>query len=167
MPTIYLGLGSNVGDRLSNIKKALRMLESQVDVQSVSSVYETEPWGLKDQPWFLNVVCAAETEMAPEELLGFLKDVEQRMGRQETVRYGPRRIDIDILLYNAHVIRRPELTIPHPRLAERAFVLVPLAEIAPSLEHPETGRTVKEMLAGLHDAEAVRKTSQSLDWAAC
>lgn len=157
MPTVYLSLGSNLDDRLANIKKALRMLESQVDVQSVSSVYETEPWGLNSQPWFLNVVCVGETELAPRALLDSVKGIEQRLGRRQTVRYGPRRIDIDILFYGDRIIHNPGLHIPHPRLSDRAFVLVPLAEIAPGLEHPATGKTVSAMLAELEEAEAVRK----------
>lgn len=159
MSTVYLGLGSNLGDRLPNIKKALRMLESQIDVQNVSSVYETEPWGLKDQPWFLNVVCSGETDLPPHDLLDFVKGIEQRIGRQQTVRYGPRPIDIDILFYNDRIIQHPELQIPHPRLAERSFVLAPLAEIAPALEHPETRKTAREMLAELEDPGVVRQVS--------
>ncbi|MBS1251352.1 MAG: Bifunctional folate synthesis protein [Anaerolineales bacterium] len=163
MPTVYLGLGSNQGDRLENIKKALRMLESQVNVQSVSSVYETEPWGVKDQPWFLNIACSAEGDLAPHALLDFLKDIERRLGRQQAVRYGPRRIDIDILFYEDQIVRHPELQIPHPQLGERAFVLRPLAEIAPGLQHPETGKPVRAMLAELEDTEVARKTALELE----
>lgn len=160
MPTVYLSLGSNLGDRLGTIKKALRMLESRVDVCSMSSVYETEPWGLKNQPWFLNLVCSAETDLAPHALLDFVKEIEQRLGRHETVRYGPRRIDIDILFYDHQVIHSPRLDIPHPHLTDRAFVLYPLAEIAPELEHPVTGKTVGAMLTALEESETVRKHAE-------
>lgn len=157
MANVYLSLGSNLGDRLANIKKALYMLESQVDVQRVSSVYETEPWELKSQPWFLNVVCAAAADLAPGDLLDFVKGIERQLGRQEAVRYGPRCIDIDILFYDDRIIHSPELHIPHPRLTERAFVLCPLAEIAPELKHPESGKTVRLMLAELEDPGIVQK----------
>lgn len=157
MSTVFLSLGSNLGDRLVNIKKTLHMLESQVDIQGVSSVYETEPWGLKGQPWFLNIVCAGATNLPPRILLDFVKEIEHQLGRQPTVRFGPRLIDIDILFYNGQIIHSPELHIPHPRLAERAFVLIPLAEIAPDLKHPETGKTVRAMLAELESSEEVRK----------
>lgn len=156
MPTVYFSLGSNLGDRLATIKKALRMLESQVDVSSVSSVYETEPWGLKNQPRFLNLVCAGHTDLTPDGLLDFLQAIERRLGRQATVRFGPRRIDIDILFYSNEVLNNSRLQIPHPRLQERAFVLYPLAEIAPEMRHPETGETVRAMLADLPEPESVQ-----------
>ncbi|MFQ5594420.1 MAG: 2-amino-4-hydroxy-6-hydroxymethyldihydropteridine diphosphokinase [Anaerolineae bacterium] len=157
MSIIYLSLGSNLGDRLATIKKALRMLESRVDVRSVSSVYETEPWGLKNQPLFLNLVCSGQTDLTPHALLDFVKGIEQQLGRQSAVRYGPRSIDIDILFYNHHIFRSSRLEIPHPHLADRAFVLYPLSEIAPDLEHPVTGKTVCTMLAALEEPEAVRR----------
>lgn len=159
MATVFLSLGSNLGDRLENVKKALRLLESHVDVRRVSSVYETEPWGYKDQPWFLNAVCRAETDLAPAELLDFVKQVEQQLGRQPTVRYGPRRIDIDILFYEDQIIRRPDLQIPHPRIPERAFVLVPLTEIAPGLVHPVSRKTMRTLLRELEDADNVKQVS--------
>lgn len=157
MSIIYLSLGSNLGDRLATIKKALRMLESRVDVRSVSSVYETEPWGLKNQPLFLNLVCSGQTDLTPDALLDFVKGIEQQLGRQPAVRYGPRSIDIDILFYDRRTFRSSKLEIPHPRLADRAFVLYPLADIAPDLEHPVTGKTVCAMLAELEEQESVRR----------
>ncbi len=133
------------------------MLESRVDIHSVSSVYETEPWGLKSQPWFLNLVCAGETDLTPYTLLDFVKQIERRSGREQTVRYGPRPIDIDILLYDNRVIHSSTLHIPHPQLPHRAFVLCPLTEIAPDLKHPVSGKTVLAMLLELEDPETVRR----------
>jgi len=133
---IYLGLGSNLGDRQSNIVQALQQMKSQVTVEEVSSFYETEPVGYLDQPRFINAVCRISTQLPPLELLHFLKRIERRMGRQPSFRDAPRPIDIDILFYDDLVIESPELTIPHPRLPQRAFMLVPLAEIAPDLIHP-------------------------------
>lgn len=157
MPIVYLGLGSNVGDRASNLRKALDLLTSAVAVDRVSSVWETEPWGVRDQPWFLNVVCRGETDLEPHPLLDLIKKIERQLGRQRTVRYGPRTIDVDILLYGRRIIRDPDLEVPHPRLAERAFVLAPLAEVAPDVVHPVTGKRVDEMVAELESTDVVRK----------
>jgi len=157
MVTVYLGLGSNLGDRESHIKNALQELRSVVTLQAISSIYETEPWGFHDQPKFLNAVCMGETRLTPHALLAAIKAIEQRMGRRPTVRYGPRPIDIDILSFGDHVIQTDELQIPHPRLAERAFVLVPLMEIAPDWKHPITGLTPAELLSRLGTTEGVWK----------
>lgn len=146
MPTVYIALGTNLGDRLENLRRAMAGLPPAADPQEVSPVYETPPWGIEDQPAFLNQVIRAETELPPNELLAYLKRLERELGRQKTVRYGPRLIDLDILFYDDLVVELPGLTIPHPRLAERAFVLVPLADLAPNLRHPITGHTVQELL---------------------
>lgn len=155
---IYLGLGSNRGDRLANLQAAIATLAPAVRVLRQSAVYETEPWGYAEQARFLNLALEAETELAPAELLQHIKQVEQQVGRVASFRYGPREIDIDILLYgNAQLelqAAEGSLQIPHPRLAERAFVLVPLAELAPELRVPGSGRTVSELLA-VQDASGV------------
>ncbi len=156
MPKVYLGLGSNLGDREGNIAEALRRLSEGVSIERVSSLYETEPVGYEEQPWFLNAVCEGETELDAEELLRFVKGIEEEMGRKESVRWGPRIIDIDILLYDDIVLETPELTIPHPRLHRRRFVLVPLAELAPELVHPLLGLTVRELLERARSGEEVR-----------
>jgi len=132
------------------------MLEDELRIVQVSSIYETEPVGVREQPWFLNLVCAGETELSPQELLAFIQGIEGKMGRVREGRFGPRLIDIDILFYDDLVIRTPSLEIPHPRLTERAFVLVPLVEIAPDLLHPVLKLTVREILEKAEGLEEVR-----------
>ncbi|MGE5139478.1 MAG: 2-amino-4-hydroxy-6-hydroxymethyldihydropteridine diphosphokinase [Rudaea sp.] len=149
MATVYLALGTNLGDREQNLREAERRLGAAATITGRSSIYETEPWGVKDQPRFLNQVIRAETRLSPQELLSFLKAVEQQMGRAPSVRYGPRLIDLDILFYDDRVVHSPDLEVPHPRLAERRFVLVPLAELAPELVHPQLHATMPELLAAL------------------
>ncbi|MEJ2759715.1 MAG: 2-amino-4-hydroxy-6-hydroxymethyldihydropteridine diphosphokinase, partial [Anaerolineales bacterium] len=134
--TIYLGFGTNVGDRLGNLQAAVDKLVPQVQVQQVSSVYQTPPWGYTDQAEFLNIVVRATTSLPPDALLRYLKDLETQVGRTATFHWGPREIDLDILFYDDRVLELPNLRIPHPMLHKRAFVLVPLAEIAPNLIHP-------------------------------
>lgn len=146
---VYLSLGSNLGDRLANLRAAIAALPPGVSGLQASRVYETPPWGYEEQPAFLNQVVYGETELAPEELLSYVKAIERRMGRRKTRRYGPRIIDIDILLYANRVVNRRSLKIPHPHIAERAFVLVPLVELAPDLRHPQTGERMAAMLANV------------------
>ena len=147
MVTIYLALGSNLGDRLANLKAVCAGFAPQVNLIRLSPVYQTTPWGFTQQPDFLNQVVEAATGLEPEELLDYLKDIEVKLGRRPTFRNGPRLIDIDILFYGDWVFQSPLLTIPHPRLAERAFVLVPLADLAPDLVHPVTGQTIQQLQA--------------------
>ena len=144
--TVYLGLGTNQGDRLANLQAASATLAPSVRLLQASPVYETEPWGFLDQPAFLNQALKAETELLPLDLLAYLKNLEAQLGRQPNFRYGPRLIDIDILLYDDLVLSLPGLEIPHPRLAERAFVLVPLVDLAPDLRYPGNGHSLVEML---------------------
>jgi len=160
--TVYLSLGSNIGDRAANLRAAMDLLAApDLRILRVSPVYETEPVGCVEQGWFLNLVVETETELLPKRLLARTARIERTLGRIRTVRNGPRTIDIDILLYGDSVVRTAELEIPHPRMAERRFVLAPLADLAPGLRHPVTHRTVREMMEAA-PAEVVRLTSVSL-----
>src|SRR5260370_35488380 len=150
--TVYLSLGSNIGDREKNLRTAIASLEdAKVRVTRVSSFYETEPVDLREQPWFLNCVVEGTTKIAALELLHALREIERRMGSQKLVPKGPRLIDMDILLYGEETIDEPELQVPHPRMLLRKFVLVPLAEIAPNVKHPSWNGTTAEMLAETRD----------------
>jgi 2-amino-4-hydroxy-6-hydroxymethyldihydropteridine diphosphokinase len=161
MATVYLGLGSNLGDRKQNLSQALGLLSTHVMIEKASSVYETEPVGYKDQPLFLNAVCRISTELNPKQLLRLAKKIEAKLGRKPGFPNAPRLIDIDILFYGDEVFSSPELTVPHRRLAERAFVLVPLAEIAPNLIHPVSSKTIKELLADLGAVTGVRRWAEA------
>jgi 2-amino-4-hydroxy-6-hydroxymethyldihydropteridine diphosphokinase len=157
LKTVYLSLGSNLGERERNLDQAIALLE-EAGVRALrrSSIYETEPQDVKNQPWFLNLVIEAATELFPKQLLACALQIEQKLGRKRILPKGPRTIDIDILLYGKAVIDSGELTVPHPRLAERRFVLEPLAELEPELRHPVTCRTVREMLSGLSGQQVRR-----------
>jgi len=146
---IYLGLGSNIEDRIGNLRQALSLLSQKMKVNQVSPVYDTAPVGNTEQPRFLNLVCETTTSLTPMELLTLLKGIETSMGRKSGLINSPRLIDIDILFYNDRIINTTKLTIPHSRLTERAFVLVPLADIAPNLLHPVNGKSIKQLLGVL------------------
>lgn len=149
MSIIYLALGSNLGERLGNLQSALAALPPEVEVQAQSPVYETPPWGPVEQGPFLNQVIRATTGLAPLDLLAYLKRTETDLGRKPGVQYGPRKIDLDILFYDELIFDQDGLVIPHPRLPERAFVLVPLNDLDPALRHPGLKRTVAELLAAV------------------
>jgi 2-amino-4-hydroxy-6-hydroxymethyldihydropteridine diphosphokinase len=156
----YLSLGSNLGDKRRNLWRALAALEkSGVRVDRVSSVYRTEPVACAAQPWFYNLAAAVETPLRPRQLLDLIQRVEREMGRVRTRKAGPRPIDIDILLAGDAVVRAKDLEVPHPRLAERRFVLVPLAEIAPAAVHPVLKKTVRVILKHCPDRSAVERFS--------
>ena len=157
MPKVFLALGSNLGNRKQNLEKALNYIAEKVTIDMLSPVYESDPIGYTEQPLFLNAVLGGTTVLKPLELLKFSKDIEQKMGRQPGFPNGPRTLDIDILFYDAKMINKPELTIPHPRLTTRAFVLVPLAELAPELVHPGNNRTVKTLLQGLGKIDGLHR----------
>ena len=154
---VYIALGSNVGDRAAMLARAIeKMNGAGLRVLRQSSLYETEPVGGPPQPWFLNAVVETETEMMLHLVLRALQDIEQAMGRQRSIACGPRTLDLDLLFDGDNVIRSGELDVPHPRLAQRRFVLAPLAELAPRLIHPVLRKTVAELLAETSDSAQVR-----------
>jgi len=158
---VYLGLGSNLGSRERHIAQGIRRLEEYgIDIDCRSSLYETEPVGLEDQPWFLNQVIRGRTELGPPELLATCKRIEREVGRTESVRFGPRILDIDILLYGDKEADGSDLTIPHPRMDERAFVLVPLLEIEPDLRDPRSGTKYADILKRLDEGKKVFQSLQ-------
>ncbi len=163
MKGVYLGLGGNLGNRAANMRMALRYLSAMVRIESVSSLYETPPVGDASQPMFCNAVCRVETGLTPEALLRYAKQIEFEIGRRPGPPHGPRPIDIDILLWGDGVVESDRLIVPHPRLAERGFVLVPLIEIAPKgLAHPVDGRPIDAFLAELRpeDVAAIVKVAE-------
>lgn len=165
MSTVYLALGANLGDREAALRGALDLLQDsgQVTARAVSSLYETAPMYVTDQPPFLNAVARVETTLAPDLLLARLKEAEGTLGRVARQRYGPREVDLDILLYDDLVLAGPRLTIPHQRMAERAFVLLPLAELAPRLAVPGMDRTVEALVAMLGPQEQIERY-RGRDW---
>jgi 2-amino-4-hydroxy-6-hydroxymethyldihydropteridine diphosphokinase len=157
MALAYLGFGGNVGDVRAAFRRAEEKLEALGSIRARSSLYETEPVGVTDQPRFLNMAVSFETALPPAELLKALKKIEAELGRTLGARNGPREIDIDILLYDDAIIGTDALTVPHPRMHERAFALAPLAEIAPDALHPMLRKTTRELLVGLPDTRGVEK----------
>jgi len=151
MTLVHIALGGNLGDRMANLEEAIAALAPDVRMVERSPIYETDPKYVTDQPRFLNMALAAETELDAPALLVFLKGIEERLGRRQGKRYGPRPIDLDIIFFGDETIDLPDLAVPHPRLAERAFVLRPLADIAATRVHPVTGLTVSEMVGALED----------------
>lgn len=158
---VYLSLGSNVGNRAANLEEAISRLAALGTVSAVSSFYETEPVELTAQPWFLNCVVALDTEKMPRQLLAGILDIEQQMGRRRIQKKGPRTIDIDILLFGNSIVDTASLTIPHPAMHERRFVLEPLAEIAPEARHPVFKRTIRELRDALPPGQTVKKLQKS------
>ena len=156
MPVVYIGLGSNEGDRLKNIKVALDHLKEKIAVEKVSSFYLTEPVGMKGR-WFVNCVLEGKTEQSPEKLLDTLLQIEKRMGRIREKKKNPRVIDLDLLLYEDAVVDKVDLIVPHPHLHKRRFALIPLVEINSHLVHPVLGKSLKEILKGLKDSHQVDK----------
>jgi 2-amino-4-hydroxy-6-hydroxymethyldihydropteridine diphosphokinase len=154
---VYLSLGSNLGDRSSNLGLALEKLREVGKVTAVSSFYDTEPVELQSQPWFLNCAVKLDTEKMPRQLMASILAIEQEMGRQRKQQKGPRTIDIDILLFGSSIIDIPSLTVPHPKLHQRRFVLEPLAEIAPEIRHPVFKRTVRELRDALPAGQTVKR----------
>ncbi len=163
MAEVYIALGSNLGDRAANLRQAVRRIAAHLTVESVSSVYETEPVGLKAQPSFLNAVLRGVTTRAPRDVLDRLVEIEQMMGRERTVPLGPRTIDLDLLHYGGVHVDEAGLSLPHPRMNGRRFVLVPLAEIAPALRPDPGGPTVSELLTAVPPGEGVERIDLA-DW---
>lgn len=163
MARAYIGLGSNLGDPREFVREAARRLATHGRVVAASSLYETEPWGGIAQPRFINAACVLETSESPQQLMRSLLEIERALGRDRATeeRWGPRRIDLDLLLYEDLILRTDDLVLPHPRLPERAFALVPLAEVAPDVRHPVTGQTARELAASV-GSTGVRRLPETL-----
>ena len=154
---MYLSMGSNQGDREANLRRGLEALRARLSLRSVSSIYETEPVGVVDQPPFLNLAAELDTTLEPHALLRVVKDIERQVGRKPTYRWGPRVLDIDILLFGDFVVQDAQLVIPHAEMVSRAFVLVPLSEIAGEAVHPGLGLTVRELAESVPGRDSVRR----------
>ncbi len=162
MVEAYIGLGGNVGCVEERLRRAGEELALRgVSIADASAIYRSEPWGEFDQPEFLNQVLRVSTQLRPRELLRVCQEVERALGRVRRARWGPREIDVDLLLYGEEIIDQEDLKVPHPRLAQRRFVLVPLAEVAPETEHPALGRTVAELLAEVADERGVERVRET------
>jgi 2-amino-4-hydroxy-6-hydroxymethyldihydropteridine diphosphokinase len=158
---VYVSIGSNLGDRVGNIHRAVtRLGESGQTVEKVSPLFSTEPVGYQDQPWFLNAALEVDTPLSPTELLEHCQEIESFLGRVRTFRDAPRTVDLDILLYGDRVVDKPGLQIPHPRMTERLFVLKPLCHIAPDAIHPVLGQNIRSLLAACPDTSVVLPYSQ-------
>jgi 2-amino-4-hydroxy-6-hydroxymethyldihydropteridine diphosphokinase len=164
MATVYLSLGSNLGDRVQNLKEAIKRIErsDKISIKKISSVYETDPVGYENQPRFLNSVLQAETSLDPHPLFEHLLTIEDEMGRKRGEKWGPRNIDVDILFYDDLIVDSGQLTIPHPRMHQRKFVLVPLAQIAQKLLHPLLKKNVTELLESCEDNSRVKLFAEKL-----
>jgi 2-amino-4-hydroxy-6-hydroxymethyldihydropteridine diphosphokinase len=158
---VYLSLGTNLGHRENNLKQALQELPPEVEVVAISRLYETAPAYVVDQPSFLNMVVEGQTTLTPTDLLAYLKQIEDEIGREKAVRYGPRKIDLDIIFYDDLVWNTPDLQIPHPGMAERGFVLCPLADIAAGFVHPILKKTVAELAANLTTDDGILRVTTS------
>ena len=158
MAHAYIGFGSNIDDRFTYITQALQLLLAADDVSliQISSLYETEPVGYEEQDWFLNGVVAIETDLSVHRLLALLKEIEGLVGRQHRARWGPREVDLDLLIYDQCCINTPNLTVPHPEMHQRSFVLVPFAEIAPDVLHPILQENIRTLLSNLNDEKTVK-----------
>ena len=157
MAEVFIGIGSNLGDRLANLNNAVGLLAQECEIKQISSIFETEPEGYEPQPDFLNCVVRGETGLRPLELLDELKSIEKMMGRTASFSNAPRPIDLDILFYRDEIIKAKELEIPHPRLQDRAFVLVPMVQMAPQFTHPALHKTMQQLLSELPKGKRVEK----------
>ena len=156
MKEAYIGIGSNLGNKAENIRKAINLIEEKCKILKASPLFETEPMYYKNQDRFLNCATKIETELKPQELLAFLLSVEKKFGRVRTIKNGPRTVDLDILFYGGEIIKSNNLIIPHPRLHERLFVLEPLKEICPDFVHPVLRKSISELYSAAHDSEPVK-----------
>ncbi|MEW6606932.1 MAG: 2-amino-4-hydroxy-6-hydroxymethyldihydropteridine diphosphokinase [bacterium] len=156
MSKVYISLGSNLGDREKNIKEAIKLINSRIKVIKTSPIYETEPIGFKEQDWFLNLVAELKTRLSPQELLAILKQIEGKLGKKIERKWGPRTIDLDILLYDDIILDLPDLQIPHKLMHARTFVLIPLSQIAPDIKHPVLNKTIKELLDEGNDKKCMK-----------